>query len=332
MASFCSKCGNDVAGASFCPKCGSRISDVAAERLQHGNPQSYSAPSSYDQRPTYPPPYYDQPIAKEPTVHYAKGSFIEKFHNVGGSILFLVGIILFTAGNLFSFFMSFNWMSTLSMVMLALPVTGFWLIFAASKAPKMPEKVLPSLTLFKASTIIDLVLSCLQALLLFIVAIIVFVGASNLGGRSYASGNLLGLVGFLILLVGAGILVIGIIYFKAIQRVLNGLRSNIMYNTFHPLPGIKPFIVLTYIIVCAGALGTLVSSVGSVALSGALYSVSYLLPSELGGIVDNLLGGSAVDLLFKFMGYAGIIICIVALNTFNNELVDMARRRRNANA
>ncbi|MCL1820517.1 MAG: zinc ribbon domain-containing protein, partial [Oscillospiraceae bacterium] len=186
---FCEKCGNELSsGTVFCSKCGNK---VGAADSQQSPPQ----PQPVYQQPVYqqpPPPTYQQQPAYQPPVkvavpHYAPGGYAERLHSFGGSVLFMVGIILFTAGKLFTTFASFSVWSFFSLMILALPVTGFWLIFAASKMPRLPEKTLTSLTLFKVSIIIDLVVSCIIGLLFVIVSIVLFAGAS-LDGAFVAVG------------------------------------------------------------------------------------------------------------------------------------------------
>jgi hypothetical protein len=205
-------------------------------------------------------------------------------------------------------------------MVLALPVTGFWLIFAASKLPKMPEKTMPALTLFKVSIIIDLVIGCLIAFLLLIVSMVLFVASRTLyddGGAGIA-------VGFFLLLVTGGILTFYIIYFKAASSVINGIRYGIINNSFNPFPGIKVFSILTYIGRGFVVFSVLVSSVSYSIASQNMYMLLREIPSEFRGLIESLLPSpstSGAVFLFELIMSAGVIMCVIALNQFNNRLI-----------
>jgi hypothetical protein len=169
---FCSKCGHEFEDGEFCSKCGTKVGGAAAQNYP---PQPPPPPPIGG----YPPPVYPRPAPP----HYAPGSYVERFHSFGGSMLFMIGIILFSAGTVLPVLVSFGVFSIFTLMIIALPVTGFWLIFAASKAPMTPEKSLTSLLLFKISIIIELVVLCLAALLIVIVAVLLFVAAAAASGN-----------------------------------------------------------------------------------------------------------------------------------------------------
>ncbi|MCL2662161.1 MAG: hypothetical protein FWE83_02375 [Oscillospiraceae bacterium] len=352
---FCSNCGNQVEGAGFCSSCGTAIVDNAQPPQQpvapppppqpiappppqpiapppgapippphYGAPPppQYVAPpppAHYGAPPgaPIPPPYpgYAQPI---PLPHYAPGSFTEMLHSFGGTTLFMVAIILFSAGGILEIFMSFDVFSIFSMGILALPVTGFWLIFVASKQPKLPEKTITSLKLFKVSIIIQLVVICIVALVVIIAAIILFAAASSLGGGFMA-------VGLVSLLVAGGMVTFIIIYFKAVLQMLAGLSHGIMYNTFNPLPGIKTFTILTYIMVGFNVLGALTAIVSVTAAQQFVWSIMRELPDFLREAVYSVAFPSSGVLAFQTMctllTAAGTVMCIIVLNQFNEKLV-----------
>ena len=307
---FCIQCGNEVTSGNFCSKCGTKA-DGGSSQQQQSQPYQGGAYNFYQ---------------KEPVPHYAPGSFIEKLHGFGISILFLVGIIMFSAGSLFSTFASFSATSIFSLMIMALPITGFWLIFAASKMPKMPEKTLPALTLFKVSIIIELVGSCFLALALLIGSIALFVVGANLsdwgGGEAFYAG------GSAMLLVTGGVVAFIVIYYKAILSVISGIRDGIMRNLFNPLPGIKTFTILAYIGIGVSVLFT---SLSSFLLPQYMNMIIYAIPSDYQDIVESMLpsSGSGFTLFFTLVMNAGIVVCIVVLNQFNNSL--LYNRSQNTN-
>ncbi|MDR0326168.1 MAG: zinc ribbon domain-containing protein [Oscillospiraceae bacterium] len=296
--SFCAHCGKELTlQTAFCPHCG----------------------KSTNQQPTSGG---HNNLQKAIVTHYAPSSYTEKIHGFGGSVLFLVGIILFSAGHLFSAFMNFNIQNIFNLMLLALPITGFWLIFAASKTPAMPEKTLPALTLFKVYVIINLVIMCLYALLCLIASIALFYVAGEVGNSYYSSGQgVLAGIGFVGLLITGGIVTFSIIYFRATLKVVGGIRNGIERNTFDAIPDISVFSILSYIGIGFSVLNGLMTAASFRAINEALWS----LPSDIGNIIRPLLmGGSGSTatfyVFFSLVASAGTVICIIVLNQFNNSL------------
>ena len=324
---FCAKCGNQVAEGGFCSQCGTQAAAAAPQAAPPPPPMAAAPPPPPPPPPpqggAYAQPYpaggYAPPVRVKPP-HYAPGGFIEIFHEFGGSILFMVAIIMFSAGALVNMFMSFSWMSILfDLPMVGLAIAGFWVIFVASKMPKQPEKSLIALTLFKASIIVQLVIVSLAALLVVIAAVLIFVAASYIGGQAYAYG-------FIGLLVAGGLVTFIVIYFKAVLTTLTGLRHGLMSNGFVTLPGIKTFSILTYIMVGFAVLGAIISIISTFALS-AFYPILYALPDFLADIVWGMFPSPAVvafTTMFTLVYNAGIVLAIVALNQFNSRMLARA--------
>ena len=230
----------------------------------------------------------------------------------------MVAIILFSAGGVLEIFMNFSVFSIFSLGFLALPVAGFWMIFVASKQPKLPEKTVTSLKLFRVTIIIDLVFICLAALIIVIAAIIIFGATGYLGGGAMA-------VGLIALLVAGGMVVFIIIYFKAVLQMLAGISHGVTYNTFNPLPGIKTFTILTYIMVGFSVLGALTSIIAVSAASSFVYSIMWTLPDFMSDMVlGSIFPGSgtlAFQTMCTLMTAAGTVMCIIVLNQFNEKIV-----------
>ena len=328
---FCSTCGTQQTESGVCPTCNPEAVQLQppAEQQPVAPPppppvqpvappppppaQQYSQPPQQQYAP--PPPQYGAPPPypqAAPIPHYAPGSFADLLHSFGGSVLFLVGICLFTAGGLIPIFMNFHVWSIFDMGILALPVTGFFLIFAASKMPKLPEKTLTALKLFKVSIIITLVVVSLVALLGLIVGLIIFTLASEIGGGAT-------LVGLIALLVAAGAVVFIIIYFKAVLKILTALRNGITYNSFAPIPELGRFTILTYIMVGFAVL----SSVVIIASMSFAHNLLYNLPDFFADILRSAIPSQstmALDMIMTLAYNAGIVIPIVVLNQLNARL------------
>ena len=239
--------------------------------------------------------------------------FIEYLHRHGGSTLFLTGIILFTVGTALTSIITFSFLSILSMALVALPIIGFWLMYAASKNPSEPEKTLPALTLFKVHTIITLVLVCIGAGLVTIVGIILTVafGAEFGGGIAVAT-----LIGFLVV---AGIFALFIVfYFVAILKILKDIRRNIIENVFKPIRGVTSFTIFTFVMIGLGFIGILI---GFVALGFATSIIDELIwyaPefAMLDTVIYGAMAVNAISVISSLVTSIGTVICVIALNKF----------------
>ena len=252
--------------------------------------------------------------------HYSPGSLVAHLHSFFGSSLYMTGVVLYSAGNLLSILLSFGAAGFFSLLLLALPITSMWLMYSASKSPRLPEKFLTAIKLDKAYAIIQLVLSCLGSLILLFFtfaagSMISSFGMSGMGGASGA----LGVVLILIL----GFLALVIIYYTSYMNVLNGLKNGIESNSFGQLRSIGTYTVFRYIQIGFVVLLTLVSVSASGYLASMMSSLLYSLPSELRGLLSFGGGGSTIMLstLFSLAASAGEIITIIVLNQYNNSLV-----------
>ena len=239
-------------------------------------------------------------------------------HSFAGTTMFMVAIIMFSAGGLLNIFMNFNIWSIFSLGILALPVTGFWMMFVASKQPRLPEKSITALKLFKASIIIDLVVTSLAGLICVIVAILIFSAASYIGGGAMA-------IGLVVLLIAGGMVTFIIIYFKAVLQMLAGIGNGFTYNSFNPLPGIKTFTILTYIMVGFSVLGAISTVIAVTAATAFLNNILWSLPDFISGAVRDMLlpssGVLAFQTLCTLLTAAGTVMCIIVLNQFNTKLI-----------
>ena len=223
--------------------------------------------------------------------------------------------------------LTFNVMSIVTLILLTLPVIGFWLIFAASRSPRLPEKILPALTLFKVRIIIDLVMACLVILVLLIAVLALLIGASVTSGYPsyyYNGSGALMIIGIVLLIVTCGATVYMIIYYRSLLGTLRGIRNGITLNWFNPLRGVKTFSVLTYINVGFTAIGAITTAFTSSLINNRLYyDLIYDLPRELRQIIEPFLStlrNSVYSAVFNLIASAGIIICVIVLNRVSNSL------------
>jgi hypothetical protein len=246
-----------------------------------------------------------------------QGSYAQNLHSFGGSVPFLVGVILFTAGTLFAAMSNFSVFTIFSLLLPALPIIGLWLIFAASKKPITPEKTFPALTLVKVYTIIGMVLFCIGLAGVAILGAVVLVGAGWLGGGAVAAA----VIGVLIAI---GIMVAYLIfYYIALLKILNGIRDGLTTNVFTPLRGVIPFSVLAWISIGIVALNAIVTLAAAGFLQGFYNDLLWEVPREFRGVVEGLLpspGGLQLASFFSLVGAAGQGVLLVMLSRFNQSL------------
>ena len=253
--------------------------------------------------------------------HYAPGSVVERLHVFFGSTLFLVGIILITAGTLISAVISFSVFSIFSLLLTALPIVSAWLKYAASKSPKQPEKFLAAITLDKVSAIITLVGLSLLAFLMLVLA---FFMASLTGEPGV----------ILVMLIPIAVLMAWtIIVFIAFMKVLKGLREGIERNSDKQLSGIMVYSIMRCVEVGLTALSSIISAVAIGVLlemvSEILDELLAFLPSEFSGFLSFEGIGITILLsaLLTLVVSVGQIITIVVLNQYNGSLKRPQYRR-----
>ena len=238
-------------------------------------------------------------------------------HKYGGSGLFLLGIVLFTLGSLAPHFISFNIYGILTLILQALPIIGFWLVFAASRSPKLPEKTLPALTLFKISVIITFVAFCLVALLLLILSIVAMATGSALG---FSIATILGIV---LLIITAIVLLFVIIYYSSVLRVINGIRRHIIGNIMEPLRGANTFSILTFIFIGISILSVILSLFSFSAIDSYISGLLTDIPHEASDVIAQFMPSSSDITLSSLLSLAsglGTLFCVATLSKFNSSI------------
>ncbi|MCL2376429.1 MAG: hypothetical protein FWC76_03430 [Defluviitaleaceae bacterium] len=235
-------------------------------------------------------------------------SFISHLQRYGRSRLFLTGIILFTIGTTLSTIISWTLLAFIPLALAALPIIGFWLIYASSKNAEKPEKVLTALTLFKVHTIITLVLMCLLAMLITLLSL-----ATYFGGAGTSADLAFSLFAALIMFSLIPL------YYVSILNIIKSIRQNIINNTFNPIRGVLPFTIITFIYVGFFVLAIVVMLV-LMGISGllAINEPMWYYPTQ-----DVFSGVAMMSMLMMFVvfvsviylsGMVGTVICVIILN------------------
>ena len=325
---ICSNCGAHSDGSTrYCVQCGSTVTPQNQEQ-QNQQYQNQQQPQQqqpqYQQSGGYPPPPpmpYGSP--QPPYINQGAGSYAERLHSYGRSGAFLVGVILFTVGSVFSLFINFTVFNIISLLLLSLPVIAGFLIYAASTSPRLPEKILPAMTLYKVSTIIELVLYCIVMAVVIIALIIL----SAAGGFYDAA---LGAVIVVIALLVIGIFVLFLVlYYVSILRIVNGIKNGIMSNMFAPLRGVTPLMVIVVIMAAFSLIGSIIM-IGASGFYGEFINEIYReLRWEFGPDAASVFmdfiptigtGALTASMFFNIATYVGMIMCISVVSKFNNTL------------
>ncbi|MCL2079140.1 MAG: zinc-ribbon domain-containing protein [Oscillospiraceae bacterium] len=339
---FCKHCGNELGDISaFCPFCGKRIDAEVSSPAAYEpgsdstfNDQSFrkQQPSAQIQAAAYPEQYYRaEPYWSVPKPHYAPGSFVENAHRFGSSALFLVGIILFTVGAVINAFMNIstgNIFSILGMGVIALPITGGWMIYAASKNPQIPERTLSALKVFKAYIVIIFIAAIAISIFIGYQSTVMFKAANEYRNYTYVSGygsgyvfgdqiSTLETIGGTLIVAAIATFIIGAIYFTAQRNVISDLTYRIEHNSFGVIEGVTKLSVLTYISVGVSALGLAIAGAATANARASYGSYGWLLDDFDIAMFQTFSGGA---IFFSLMASAGTVLLVVVLNQFNNSL------------
>ena len=251
-----------------------------------------------------------------------EGSFRERLHSYGASKLFLTGIIMFSGGSLLNIMLSFGFFSVFSLLILAVPLTGFWLIYAASKSPAIPEKTLPALILFKVIIIMNMVIWSLFVLLILIIGFSSFSLTANYISFDGADPSAFG---FLALFTAGIMLTIIIIYFKALLKVIGSIKYGIINNSLKVLSSVNVFSILAYISI---ALSSLINLIVAFSFNEILDVLVFEFPEFMEFLIEAVPTQS--DLLISvFLTLAadlGLVLCIVCLGKLNKSLLNAGEK------
>ena len=317
---FCDNCGVHCdGGTKFCNNCGATLAAPPPGHNQPPPPTHSPGPMHHGQpMPPGPPTHYGPPGAH---INIGPGSFADRLHSFGRSGTFLLGAILFAISSVLGFFVNINVIGFIQLGLISLPIIGLLIVYSASSSPRLPEKTFTGLTLIKVHTIIELVLLCIVAAIVLIAFIIM-----GIAGAILEPG--LAVVVFIIGIIVAGIFTLFIIlYYVSILRIISGIRHNLMSNTFRPLRGVAPLMVIMIIMGVFAVIGSLsalaITDFSSTFLDELFWELQLTWDQQ--NWVRSLVQPASVgvrmfSLLLVIAGYAGALMCIIVLRSFNNSL------------
>ncbi|MCL2376428.1 MAG: hypothetical protein FWC76_03425 [Defluviitaleaceae bacterium] len=267
-----------------------------------------------------------------PDMYTARTFFIDHLHKHGKSGLFLTGIILFSIGNVISSILVLNIFSIPALLLMALPIIGFWLIYAAAKSPRRPERTLPALTLFKIYTIAHLVLVTISMAAAFVLLFFLF----RFMAVEFGAQDMM-IVFNIVLLVSAAIVAAIMalfiaFYYVPILNIVKGIKHNIENNAFAPIRGVLPLTITTSIAVFAGAssafMGLVTTALMGVGYANTMDDLQYIMDwyspemDWLGPLMmlNMSIGRLAMSHFFSLVGMVGVVILLVALNKFASSM------------
>ncbi|MCL2203348.1 MAG: hypothetical protein FWB88_05365 [Defluviitaleaceae bacterium] len=253
--------------------------------------------------------------------------FLQRLHSHGSSGTFLIGSVLFSAGTLLPILLNFSVFAIFSLALAVLPVIGVWLLYSASKTPKVPEGSLPGFTLFKVAAVIGLVFFCIALGITVIVMLLVLAGGAFLTDMFGGGGEIILLMLFIFAIVIALFILWLRFYYVALLRVLKSIREGILYGNCNEIRGVGSFTILSFISIGFGLLGDLSSLAMRTFIDGFLGEIQREIlrevPPELRGFVSDLLpfgGFNPLPILLSIAGGVGLIMLLVVLRNFANEV------------
>jgi len=279
------------------------------------------------------PGYQYQDQSSPEAIEKNRVRFTGLLHDFGSSKSFLISILLLTLGNLVTLVYSFTvspYLFAYSFILTILPITGFWLIYSASKSPRLPERSLTAIKFFKSSVIITLIIECILVLALIILSIALFLGAFATG--AFMNGGtaqiIMNVIGVTLLITAAIVLVFTILYLRSVLRLLNGIRDGLSGKPVFSLPGIKFFTVFTCIMLGFALLSSLSTLSTLSTYTGDMYAstLSTLsdLPDEFATIFEPFLTNTGfiyvISLISGIAANIGTLLYIIGLNRFNKSL------------
>jgi len=291
------------AGEEICPYCG--VDPITGE--EPIDPAD-STDEHYDE-PQYPS--YTV-FTEQPFINHDPGSFTGRLHSVGKSPMFLAGIILWSAGSVLSALFNLSLFTIITLSLLALPVIGFFMMYAAAAAPKFPEKTLTSLMLFKVSAWVQL--AGIGVIGLVAVIGFVWVIIPNFPTQVVV------LFGIMLLIVA----VILDIYYMSLFRILKDMREGITSNVLEPLRGVMPFTLLSCVFAAISVFGSIFTVIFGNAFARVISgNTTDVLPSAIADLINAAtpsVGISVLRMLATMATVTGLGICLAMLNKFNNYL------------
>ena len=249
-------------------------------------------------------------------------NFAKHLYSFGGSNAFLVGTLLYTIASVLSVFVAAIlagdgfvgiFSSIFSLPFLAVPIIALWMIYAYSKSSAPAQKLFPALTLIKVAGILQIVVSGFIALAGVVFLLITPFMAFVPGHYTAVFGVIFAVAGILMLALAA---VFIIFYDVPILRMSDGIKQNLIADTFTPIRGVKPFTICSFIMIGFGALSSVIMilfGIRAAMLPMALTNI----PAEFYDFGSlSLLGSSIMSLV----SLTGTLILVILLWKFNESL------------
>lgn len=232
---------------------------------------------------------------KDTVVHEENGTFLTTFQKHCGGRLFLVGILLYTIGNVLTMLLGHGLLGIFPLLFLVLPVTGLFLGYFESRRRRAEKNTLRILKFFKVLTIVLLVVLCVE----------VPFAINNL----FRGGNFVALSAFYSLVFSVPL----ILYLVSLWRVVNGLSQGVRDNERGKLRGVLPVTIF-------GVIAIILELLHVGLFTGSAQTMLFYIIWWTQGIAHFGIQPGA-GILFDFVSGAGGLMLIVVLNLFNRDLV-----------
>ena len=169
------------------------------------------------------------------------------------SALFILGCVLITLGNLGAAAANPSWYVLLGTAFALVHIIGLWMIVTeALSSSSSLSKTLKSLTLFRISAILIMVLTCI--VFGFLAITLLFTVMSGIEFLLF------------IAIVGGVAYLMVRFYFLALLKVLDCIRDRIHSGKYSPLEGLGSFLVISYIAIALSVIMVFIEN-GAVTLS-----------------------------------------------------------------
>jgi len=263
-----------------------------------------------------------------------------------------MGVILFTIGSVAGFFMNINIVFAFHLALLSLPITGFWMLFVAAKTQGALQKILLPIKLLRIYATISLVMAGTGAKLGYVISIAIAIISTSasaslfnaaMTGPGKGMGEAIGamvfiglaLMAFIIIpFIAAAAILYMALYLAPMLKIIKGIENNALLNSFGRLHGIRPFMVMSFIGIgilmldivfgfdISNILLTLVdigySTILEISQIPALQQWAFQ-ESQLHRIYESALIAH-LAIIFSLASVVGLILCMVSLLRFNNDL------------
>jgi len=237
------------------------------------------------------------------TSRYSSETFIEAVHKNFSSKLFLLGMIMLTAGHVLGVFFDLTLMNFLMRAFIVLPVVTGWLFYFGSRSPKPDGKFMLAIKLERFEAIIGFACS--------IGVIAIYVLIYLLSGLRPDQQRFVVVLAVPMAIVTFCFAAPSLIYMLYTRSMYEDIRSNIRGGSVRLLRGIGVFSVL-------GSLGIAFNLVDSFFGRGTIFmqdvrAVRIIVDRSVMRLIMDIDAAPWACLLFTLLSSAGLIIKIVTI-------------------